>query len=100
MHDWLRFAGAPGHRKRVQRLIRQLGMKGSASSPTPSRRIPSPYLSVPLEKAGYRPPQPGLGDRHHLCVDPRRLRVPVCRHQLGCRPPAHIYRDLLQRKAA
>ena len=80
------FLGVAGHsvnRKRVQRLMRQMGLAGMAPGPNTSGAHPEhkvyPYLlrGVPVIR-----PQPGLEHRHHLHTAGAWIRVPGGDHRL------------------
>ena len=76
--------GAPVNRKRVQRLMRLMGIealgpKPSTSKPAPGHKV-YPYLlrGLTIERA-----QPCLGCRYHVHSDRRGLPLPGGDHRLG-----------------
>ena len=84
MAAMLRAEGRPINRKRVQRLMRLMGIvalgpKPNTSQPAPGHKI-YPYL---LRDLVIDQPQPGLGGRHHLPADAARVFVPGRDHRLG-----------------
>ncbi len=66
----LRAAGHPVNRKRVQRLMRQMGIAALGPKPRTTVRAPGhkifPYL---IARPGDRAAEPSLGERHHLHPD-------------------------------
>ena len=68
------------NRKRVQRLMRVLGLEAIAPKPPktsvahPEHRI-YPYLLRGLEIVR---PNPCVVGRHHICPDATRVHVPLC----------------------
>ena len=61
---FLKRQGHDVNRKRVQRLMRMMGLAGMAPAPHTSQ--PHPALSLSATGYGHHVPQPGLEHRHHL----------------------------------
>ena len=79
----LRDEGREVNRKRVQRLMRLMGIEAMAPKPKTSEPHPEhrvyPYL---LRGLAISRREPGLGDGHHVHPDEVRLRVPGRDHRL------------------
>ena len=76
MAAWLTTQGFPVNRKRVQRLMRLMGLVAIYQRPNTSKATPEhtkyPYL---LRRPDDRPGQPGLGHGYHLrCASSRMVR--------------------------
>ena len=83
MRDWLQDEGAAVNRKRVQCLMRQIGLGGiyprkRTSKPGKRRKI-YPYL---LAQPDHRSSQPGVGDGSDLYPDGKGLCLSGCLHGL------------------
>ena len=84
----LRADGHAVNGKRMQRLMRRMGIaalgpKPRTSKPAPGHKI-FPYLLRNM--ANDRPVNAcvhGVGGRHHLCPDRARVPLPCSRHRLG-----------------
>ena len=67
MKAWLKRRGVRVNRKRVQRLMRGMGLRAIYRKPGASRSTPGGQsLSTPVEKGQNHPAQPGVGGGHHL----------------------------------
>ena len=71
------------NRKRVQRLMRQMGIAALGPRPHDQAGAGAQDLPVSAARPGDRPAQPGLGGRHHLHPDRARLPLPGRDHGLG-----------------
>ena len=72
------------NRKRVQRLMRLMGLEGLVPRPGTSKAAPG-KRNLPLSAArrdDHRA-EPRLGGRHHLHSDGERLSLSGCDHRLG-----------------
>ena len=83
MRDWLQDEGITVNRKRVQRLMRQMGLgaiypRKRTSKPGKGHKI-YPYL---LAQPDHRSSQPGVGDGSDLYPDGKGLRLSGCHHGL------------------
>ena len=75
------------NRKRVQRLMRLMGLESTAPQPTTSTPgAGPPRLSVSAAGAHDRTAEPGLGHGYHLHPDGARLRLPGGDHRLVLPP--------------
>jgi hypothetical protein len=80
----LRVEGHRINRKRVQRLMRRMGI--AALGPKPRTTKPAPRHKIfPLSIAppGDRAAEPGVGGRYHLCPDRTGISLPGGDHRLG-----------------
>ena len=76
MEVWLNREGHPVSRKRVQRLMRTMGLTAIYRRPRgPVGRRRGTNLSLSPERDGDHQPQPSVVGKHHL--HPRCQRVPV-----------------------
>ena len=67
MKAWLGRRGIHLSRKRVQRLMRAMGLRAIYRRPSTSRRSAgAPGLPLPAEECENHPAQPGVGRGHHL----------------------------------
>ena len=84
MKVWLAREGRRVSRKRVQWLMRIMGLRAIYRSPRTSRPAPEhrvyPYL---LGKDQSYPAQPGVGRRHHLLAHGPGIPLPGGRHGLA-----------------
>jgi transposase InsO family protein len=81
--DALRKEGREVNRKRVQRLMRLMGIESMAPKPKTSEPHPEHVRQpVPPSRARDFQAEPGLGDGHHVHPDEGRLRVPRRDHRL------------------
>ena len=91
---YLKEQGHAVNRKRVQRLMRVLGLAGMAPGP---RHQPAPPgaqdLPLPAARGGGGAPQPGLEHRHHLHPPGAWLCLPGGHHRL-VRPSGARLADL------
>jgi transposase InsO family protein len=70
MAEMLRRQGHRVNRKRVRRLMREMGLEVIWRKPNTSKPHPqAPRLSVSVARPGDRPAQSGVGGRHHLHPD-------------------------------
>ena len=67
MKAWVGRQGMPVSRKRVQRLMRAMGLRAIYRRPGASRRAPErPVYPYPAAKRQNHPAQSGMGGGHHL----------------------------------
>ena len=71
-----RAEGALINRKRVQRLMRLMGLESTAPKPTTSARARTPGLPVSATGPDGLANEPGLGGGYYLLPDGARLRLP------------------------
>jgi len=71
------------HRKRVQRLMRQMGIAALGEAATTKAGARTQDLPVSPAQSGDRPAKPGLGRPHHLHPGRARVPLPRRRHRLG-----------------
>jgi putative transposase len=75
---WLRRQGYPVNRKRVRRLMLQMGLEAIYQKPNTVPEAPAqPGLPLPAAADEGRAAEPGLGRGHHLHPDPGRLHLPL-----------------------
>ena len=84
MRDSLERQGMAVSRKRVQRLMRAMGLRAiyrqpRTSRPAPERRV----LSLPAEEPGDHQAQPGMGGGHHLPAHGPGIPLPGGNHGLA-----------------
>jgi len=80
----LRGEGRAGNRKRIRRLMREMGI--AALGPKPCISKPAPGHKIfPAAWSGHRAAEPGLVRRHHL--HPHRPRLPLPRRNQGLGEP-------------
>ena len=71
------------NRKRVQRLMRVMGIEALVPRPGTSKAAPGHKLSLSAARRGDHRAQPCLGQRHHLYPDGARLSVSGGGDRLG-----------------
>ena len=76
MKAWLERCGVGVSRKRVQRLMRAMGLRAIYRRPSTSRRSPEHPVPLPAEKCQDHPAQPGVGRGHHLPAHGPGIPVP------------------------
>jgi len=81
----LREKGYSINRKRVQRLMREMGLRRWAEAADDQASARTQDLPVSPAQSGDRPTEPGLGRRHHLHPDRARVPLPRRRHRLASR---------------
>jgi putative transposase len=84
MTAWLATQGHLVNRKRVQRLMRLMGLVAVYQRPNTSRPAPeNKVYPVSARRVVDRAGQPGLVRRHHLHPDGQRLSLPGGHHGLA-----------------
>ncbi|MGY3396319.1 hypothetical protein ACVWW6_008910 [Bradyrhizobium sp. USDA 3311] len=80
----LKAEGLRGNRKRVQRLMRRLGIAALGPKPNTTKPAPGPQdLSLSAAQHGNRPAEPGVGGRHHVSAHRPRLSLSRRHHRLS-----------------
>ena len=83
MAVFLRASGHVVNRKRVQRLMREMGLAGMAPGPNTSKRASAAQgLSVPAARRGGDAAEPGVVDGHDVHPAGAGLRLPGGDHRL------------------
>ncbi len=75
MIDHLEDLGMNVNRKRVQRLMRKMGIEGVSPKRRTTLVAAGHRLSVPASRTCHGASQPGLVQRHHVRSDARRVHV-------------------------
>ena len=91
MTAWLKGQGHAVNTKRVQRLMRRMGIEAIYRRPRTIDQIQDtrvyPCLlrtsSEPAQRPSDQRGEPGLGDRHRLCPDGAGIHVPGSHHGLA-----------------
>ena len=84
MAAWLATQGHPVNRKRVQRLMRLMGLVAIYQRPNTSKAAPEhTKYPVPAGRPDDRPGQPGLVQRHYLHPAGQGLHLPGGDHGLA-----------------
>ena len=83
MKAWLERRGIQVSRKRVQRLMRIMGLRAIYPAPHQPASAGGQSLSVPAEKGQDHPAQPGVGGGHHLPAYGPGLPLPGGHHGLA-----------------
>ena len=84
MTAWLRGQGHAVNTKRVQRLMRRMGIEAIYRRPRTTRPDSGHKgVSLPAQRPSDQRGEPGLGDRHRLCPDGAGIHVPGSHHGLA-----------------
>ena len=91
MTAWLRREGHIVNRKRVRRLMRQMGLQVIWQKPNTSQAEPRAQgLSVLAARPHHRSAQPGVGDRYHVHPDAKGIFLPGGDHGLAQQESAEL----------
>ena len=83
MTQTLKAEGSAVNRKRVQRLMRLMGLESTAPKPNTSKPAPEPRrIPLSTEESDGFSDQSGVGRRHHIHPDGARCRIPGGGHRL------------------
>jgi len=84
MAAWLRGQGHAVNTKRVQRLMRRMGIEAIYRRPRTTRPDSGHKgVSLPAQRPSVQRGEPGLGDRHRQCPDGAGIHVPGSHHGLA-----------------
>ena len=79
----LRAEGLAINRKRVQRLMRKMGIAALGPKPRTTKSAGAQDIPVSFARPDHRPSEPGVVRRHHLYPDRPRLALSGGDHGLG-----------------